>query len=100
MSKRELLQEWYKTLPSETQQMVNWSVGIANKIFDILDQRNMSQRDLARLMGCTQNEVSRWCGGTHNFTLTTLAKISVALGEDLISTKVETKKDQDNETHH
>lgn len=100
MSKRELLQERYKTTPPEMQLMVNWSVGIANKIFDILEQRNMSQRDLARLMGCTQNEVCRWCGGTHNFTLATLAKISVALGEDLISTKVETKQDKDNEPHH
>ena len=35
--------------------------------------QGMSQRDLAQLMGCTQNEVSRWCGGGHNFTLKTLA---------------------------
>jgi hypothetical protein len=28
---------------------------------------------------------SRWCGGTHNFTLATLAKISSALGESIIT---------------
>ena len=33
----------------------------------------------------TEAEVSRWLGGTHNFTLKTLALISVALGEDVIT---------------
>ncbi len=28
---------------------------------------------------------SRWCGGTHNFTLATSAKISSALGESIIT---------------
>lgn len=86
--------------PEYLKLQIDWSWDIAERISNILEQRNMSQRDLARLMGCTQNEVCRWCGGTHNFTLATLAKISVALGEDLISTKVETKQDKDNEPHH
>jgi len=33
----------------------------------------------------TQAEVSRWLSGNHNFTLATLAKISVALGVNLIT---------------
>jgi transcriptional regulator with XRE-family HTH domain len=44
----------------------------------------MTQKDLAKKMGKTEAEVSVWLSGQHNFTLKTLAKISVALEEDLI----------------
>jgi transcriptional regulator with XRE-family HTH domain len=50
----------------------------------MLKQRGMSQRDLAKNTGKTEAEVSRWLGGTHNFTLRTLSKISIVLGEDVI----------------
>ena len=36
-------------------------------------------------MGKTEAEVSRWLGGTHNFTLRTIAKISDALGVQLLT---------------
>ena len=45
----------------------------------------MSQKDFARMVGKTETEVSRWLGGTHNFTLKTIAKISSVLGCNLIS---------------
>ena len=44
----------------------------------------MSQRELAKKTNKTEAEVSRWLSDTHNFTLRTLAKISLVLGEDLI----------------
>ena len=44
----------------------------------------MTQKEFARKVEKTEPEVSRWLGGTHNFTLRTLAKISSVLGEDLI----------------
>jgi transcriptional regulator with XRE-family HTH domain len=45
----------------------------------------MTQKDFARLMGKTETEVSRWLSGTHNMTLATLCKISIALGENILS---------------
>ena len=38
-----------------------------------------------KMMGKTETEVSRWLSGTHNLTLATLCKISVALGQDVIT---------------
>ena len=61
-----------------------FSDSIAEKIDSILKERGMSQRELAKRTNKTEAEVSRWLGGTHNFTLRTLAKISLVLGEDLI----------------
>ena len=40
-------------------------------------------------MGNSETEVSRWFSGTHNLTLATLSKISVALGTDIVIVAVE-----------
>ena len=61
------------------------SVAIANRIYDILEEKGMSQKEFARLMGKTETEVSRWLSGTHNMTLATLCKISIALGENILT---------------
>lgn len=70
--------------PAELKTQLRFSDSIAEKLGNLLKERGMSQRDLAKNTGKTEAEVSRWLGGTHNFTLRTLAKISTALGEDLI----------------
>ena len=71
--------------PAELKTQLRFSDSIAEKLDKLLKERGMSQRDLAKNTGKTEAEVSRWLGGTHNFTLRTLAKISTALGEDLIT---------------
>jgi len=63
------------------------SVAIANRIYDILLEKGMSQKDFARLMGKTETEVSRWLSGTHNMTMATICKISSVLGEEIITVK-------------
>lgn len=62
-------------------------VAIANRVYDILEERGMSQKEFARLMGKTETEVSRWLSGTHNLTISTICKISVALNEPIITVK-------------
>ena len=71
--------------PAELKTQLRFSDSIAEKLAKLLKERGMSQGDLAKNTGKTEAEVSRWLGGTHNFTLRTLAKISTALGEDLIT---------------
>ncbi|MBD5292591.1 helix-turn-helix transcriptional regulator [bacterium] len=61
------------------------SFALADKIDSILREQNISQKQLAKKMGKSEAEVSRWLGGTHNFTLRTIAKISNALGVKLLS---------------
>ncbi len=72
------------TIKPETKKQLDWAVDIANRIYEILEEKNLSQKEFAILMGKTETEVSRWLSGTHNLTLATLAKISIALGEDII----------------
>ena len=71
-------------LTPEIQKQVDMQVMIANRIYDLLEQKGMSQKDLAQRLGKTETEVSRWLCGTHNLTMATLAKIAVALEDDII----------------
>jgi DNA-binding Xre family transcriptional regulator len=81
---KELLRQIVDETPLDLKTQLRYSDAIAIRLDGMLKKRGMSQRDLARNTGKTEAEVSRWLGGTHNFTLRTLAKISVVLGEDLI----------------
>lgn len=79
-----VLEEIRKATQPEIRMQVELSVAISNKIYDILERNNMTQKDLAVKMGKTETEVSRWLSGTHNFTVETICKISYALGTDII----------------
>ena len=72
------------TISPEMKLQMDMSVAIANRIYEILECKGMTQKDLARLLGKTETEVSRWLSGTHNLTLATICKISAALGEDVV----------------
>ena len=71
--------------PPELKKQLDMSFAIADKLDAALKERGLTQKEFARMIGHTQAEVSRWLSGTHNFTLATLAKISVALGVDLFT---------------
>jgi transcriptional regulator with XRE-family HTH domain len=68
----------------EVKRYVDHSFDIVNRIYDLLEQRGKTQRDLANLMGKKESEISKWMQGTHNFTLKSIAKIESVLGEKLI----------------
>ena len=68
----------------EMKKRMDLTVAIANRIYQILETKGMSQKDLAQKLGKTETEVSRWLSGMHNLTIGTIAKISIALGEELL----------------
>ena len=71
--------------PPELKKQLDMSFAIADKLDAALKERGLTQKEFAHMIGHTQAEVSRWLSGTHNFTLATLAKISVALGVTLFT---------------
>jgi len=77
------LQDYVNDIPADVKKEVDWSFAIADKIEATLQEKHISHKELAKRMGKTEAEVSRWVGGTHNFTLRTIAKISTAIGMDL-----------------
>lgn len=85
MKTNKLMDEIRETMSPEMKKQMELSVSIANRIYEILEAKGLSQKDFALLMGKTETEVSRWLSGTHNMTMSTIAKISTALGEDIIA---------------
>lgn len=79
-----LFRECVEQVPADVKLFVDLSFNVADRIDAALKEQGMTQKQLARAMGKTENEVSRWVGGTHNFTLKTIAKISAVLHVDLL----------------
>lgn len=84
MKTNSIMNEIRSTIPPEMKLQMELAVAIANRIYGILEEKGMSQKEFAHLMGKTETEVSRWLSGTHNLTMSTICKISVALDEDII----------------
>ena len=84
MKTNKIMDEIRSSISPETKLQMEMSVAIANRIYEILEARGMSQKDLAKKLGKTETEVSRWLSGTHNLTLATLCKISAALEADVV----------------
>ena len=84
MKTNKILDEIRGHISPDVKKQLEISVSLANRVYDILEAKGMTQKDLAKLLGKTETEVSRWLSGTHNLTIATIAKISVALGEDII----------------
>ena len=82
--RNKIMDEIRETISPEMKKQMELSVGIANRIYDLLEEKGLSQKEFAHMMGKTETEVSRWLSGTHNLTMSTIAKISLALGKDII----------------
>lgn len=77
------MEECRKLITPEIKRNVELSMYIADRIFDILESKNMTQRQLAERLGKSESEISSWLTGNHTFTTKTIAKIEVAFGEEI-----------------
>lgn len=76
----------YERVPEHTKLMVSKSFDISERILDILEEKGWTQKDLAEKLSKKESEISKWMKGTHNFTLETIAKIEIALGQTILDT--------------
>ena len=79
-----LFQEQLEKVTPEIKKEMDWSAEIVKRIEQILEEKGITQRELASRIGCNETQIVRWTRGFPNYTIATLAKLSVALGEDLI----------------
>ena len=85
MNIQQLFTSELSKIPAETRRQVDFSWGIADKIDFLLKKKKISYDDFAKMTNASVGEIKEWLGGTYNFNLETLAKISSALGEDMIT---------------
>ena len=73
-----------KVSPSVKVEM-DLSRAIIDRIDYILKRDGISRKELAERIGCKESQITRWTRGFPNYTISALAKLSVALGEPLIN---------------
>jgi transcriptional regulator with XRE-family HTH domain len=85
MSDFKFIEERRKIIPEETKVFAKMSLDILERIEEIMELQNLSYKDLANSLGKSQSEISKWIRGTQNFTISTLAKLQVALKDEIIN---------------
>ena len=70
---------------AETRRSVRKMLDVADRIHAVLQQKGMSQKDLALALHKSESEISKWLSGTHNLELKTIIRIEEALGEDILT---------------
>jgi len=73
----------------EIDRFIELSMDIAVQIQSELDLKGWSQSRLAKELGKSESEISKWLSGMHNLTLKSIAKLETALHEKLIMTSRE-----------
>jgi len=84
MKRNALFHKQVEMVSPAVRQEMEWSRAIIDSIADILERKGMTQRELAEKIGCNETQITRWTRGFPNFTISSLAKLSEALGEPLI----------------
>jgi len=85
MKRNDLFHKHLEMVSPSVRQEMDWSRDIVDKIDAILKKKGLTQRELAKRIGCNETQITRWTNGFPNYTLSTLAKLSEALGEPLIT---------------
>ena len=81
MLKDEMMEQLRGTLSAQDKAVIDDAFALADRISFLLKKHKITQKELADKLGKRESEVSKWLSGGHNFTQSTLTKISLALGE-------------------
>jgi len=79
MKRSSVLEKRRELVTPEARAKVAMSFRIVDRIHDILEENGLKQKDLAKRLGKSEAEISKWMRGTHNFTIDTLVAIETAL---------------------
>ncbi len=71
-------------MPEETKIFVDKYADIVVRVNQLLEEKGLSQKDLAEKMDKAPSEISKWLNGEHNFTLRSIAKLEAELGETIL----------------
>ena len=72
-------------IPKDVQMQVDLSMRLSDRIANLMKAQGLNKRDFSKKLGITESKLSALLSGTHNFSLSTIAKLSDALGEKLIT---------------
>lgn len=97
MKPKNTISNFNKSTEPDIHRFVEINLNIVEEIYAIMERKNITQKDLAQKLGKKESEISKWLTGMHNLTLRSIARLEVALGEDLILTSSKAKERMEEE---
>lgn len=84
MKKNTFLDQIRKETPEEVKIFVRHHADIVIRVNELLEKKGWTQKKLAEQLGKKPSEINKWLKGEHNFTLRSIAKLEVELGESIL----------------
>ena len=81
------LRELLADITPEERAEARLSFQISNRLDALMQDKGLSKKQLAEAIGKRPSEITRWLSGEHNFTISTLAKLSSFFGQPIITVK-------------
>jgi transcriptional regulator with XRE-family HTH domain len=82
-----------QNIAPERKRRFEYAEQIGAYLYSVLDRKNMSQKDLAKKMGMKPSQLNRYMNGEANLNLETIARIELALDEQIISIRKSPRKE-------
>lgn len=83
MNRKERIKNITGKASESSKRFVRKSMDLADRISEVLEMQEKTQKDLAKALGKSESEISKWLSGQHNFTVRTLSTIEAALGVNI-----------------
>jgi len=72
-------------IPKDIKMQIELSMGIADHLANIMQSKGITSKQLAKKTGMPETYVHKWLSGQYDFNISTIAKVSDAIGENLIN---------------
>ena len=79
------LRELLSDISPEERAEARLSFQISNRLDALMQERGLSKKQFAEVIGKRPSEITRWLSGEHNFTISTLAMLSTFFGQPIIT---------------
>ncbi|MCD8386679.1 MAG: helix-turn-helix transcriptional regulator [Bacteroidales bacterium] len=79
-------EEMLAAVPKEIQEEVNLEFDVSNRVYQFMQAKGITKKELAGALGKRPSEITKWLSGQHNFTLRTIAMFTAFFGQTIIQT--------------
>ena len=84
--------------PKDMEYFMDMNLAVSEQIMQYLKEKGWSQKQLAKELGKTESEISKWLSGMHNFTFKSVAKIAAVFDKEIITTPLSEERRRAKET--
>ena len=85
MTKNKSLEFFTSKSPVEVDKFVSKNIEITQKVFELLETKGWTTKDLSSRIRKSETEINKWLTGLHNFSLKNIIQLEIALESDIIT---------------